>query len=122
MSLFLAGCVIVAAILVTRDRPPARPTFSQVRCSWRSGRVVVSGVMHARASGTHDYDVRPLFRLDDGRLEEYTDSFYYTVRRGQDVAWRTAIAPNWPGETITYCSARGAVMERGGEEPGAEGD
>jgi uncharacterized membrane protein len=32
------------------------------------------------------------------------------------IAWRTAILPNWRGETITYCSARGAVMGQRGED------
>ncbi|HKO26538.1 MAG TPA: hypothetical protein VJU80_03705 [Solirubrobacteraceae bacterium] len=116
-TLFLAACSTVAAILVfVVQRPPARPTFSQVRCTWRSGKVVVSGVMHAEAGGTHDYWVRPLFRLDNGRLDDLTDRFYYHVRQGQDIAWREAILPDWRGETITYCSARGAVMTRGGDE------
>jgi hypothetical protein len=117
VTLFLTGCSIIAVILVfVVDRPPPRPTFSHIRCAWRSGKVVVSGVMHAEAGGRHDYWVEPLFRLDDGRLAEHYDRSYYDVRQGSDIAWRTAILPNWRGETITYCSARGAVMVQRGED------
>jgi hypothetical protein len=115
-TLFVAACSTIAAILVfVVERPPPRPTFWHVRCSWRSGKVVVTGVMHAEAGGSHDYWVRPMFRLDDGRLDDYTDRFYYDVREGQDIAWRESILPNWRGQAITYCSARGAVMAHGEE-------
>jgi hypothetical protein len=72
--------------------------------------------MHAQAGGRHDYYVEPLFRLDNGRLEHHTDTFYYHVRQGRAIAWREAVAPDWPGRRITNCSARGAVMEPGGAE------
>jgi hypothetical protein len=116
-TLFVAACSTVAAILVfVVGRPPARPTFSQVQCTWRAGKVVVSGVMHAEAGGTHDYWIRPLLRLDDGRLDDRTDRFYYGVRQGQDIAWREAIRLDRRGRTVTYCAARGAVMTKGGDE------
>lgn len=66
--------------------------------------------MHVRAGGHHDYDVEPLFRLDGGRLEHYSDRFYYDLGQGGTVAWRESVAPNWPGTRITYCSARGGVL------------
>jgi hypothetical protein len=113
LTLFGVACAAIAALLVIHDRPPPAPTFTSVSCEWRGDRVLVSGVMHARASGVHDYDVTPLFRLDDGRLEHCTDTFSYNVSQGQAIAWHEAIAPNWRGSRITYCSARGQVMVPG---------
>jgi hypothetical protein len=71
---------------------------------------MVKGVMHVRAAGRHDYYVEPLFRLDDGRLEHYSDHVYYDLGQGASVAWHESVAPNWPGKKITYCSARGGVL------------
>jgi hypothetical protein len=52
----LAAVVSVAAgsLYAVRGTTPARPTFSDVTCSWRSGRVVVRGTMHVQAAGRHD--------------------------------------------------------------------
>ena len=110
ISLGAAACVAAGSVYTIRDGPPVPPAFTGVTCSWRSGRVMVRGVMHVRASGRHDYYVEPLFRLDDGQLEHYYDRFYYHVSEGATIAWHASVPPNWPGKKITYCSARGAAL------------
>ena len=109
--LVVVTCVGVGGVYLLDDGPPAAPTFSDVSCKWgRSGRVVVSGLMHVRAGGRHDYYVEPLFRLDNGRLENNDDHFYYSIRQGTDIAWVATVAPDWQGKSITFCSVRGGVI------------
>jgi hypothetical protein len=110
ISLAAVASVAAGGVYALRDTTPARPTFSDVTCSWRSGRVVIRGTMHVQAGGRHNYYVEPLFRLDDGRLEHYYDRMFYDVGQGADLAWHASVAPNWPGKRITYCSARGAAL------------
>ena len=98
--------VAAGSLYALRDSTPARPTFSDVTCSRRSGRVVITGTMHVQAAGRHDYFMEPLFRLDGGRLEHHDDRMFYDIRQGADIAWHASVAPNWPGTRITYCSAR----------------
>jgi hypothetical protein len=110
ICLVAVASVAAGSLYALRDSTPARPTFSDVTCSRRSGRVVITGTMHVQAAGRHDYLMEPLFRLDGGRLEHHYDRMFYDIGQGADIAWHASVAPNWPGTRITYCSARGAAL------------
>jgi hypothetical protein len=110
ICLIAVASVAAGSLYALRDSTPARPTFSDVTCSRRSGRVLITGTMHVQAAGRHDYFMEPLFRLDGGRLEHHYDRMFYDIGQGADIAWHASVAPNWPGTRITYCSARGAAL------------